>query len=174
MPKPRPVQLTPEQQARAIDGLNEQARTRPAAPVLTGAPKPMSTQTPEREAAKARVRAKLEGRQQMTAREYIANLLHATNTHADAEAILDRFERETPTAARLSAVLDICDREQRNATRWENPIPVPEWVAEVQRAALGDDVRTEEPFPPRGGHDEMCAYVSGMTTRCTCSEGGAS
>jgi hypothetical protein len=33
--------------------------------------------------------------------------------------------------------------------------------------------RTEEPFPPRGGHDELCAYVSGMTTRCTCSEGGA-
>lgn len=33
--------------------------------------------------------------------------------------------------------------------------------------------RTEEPFPPRGGHDETCAYVSGMTTRFTCSEGGA-
>lgn len=32
--------------------------------------------------------------------------------------------------------------------------------------------RTEEPFPPRGGHDETCAYVSGMTTRCTCAEGG--
>jgi hypothetical protein len=35
--------------------------------------------------------------------------------------------------------------------------------------------RTEEPFPPRGGHDATCAYISGMTTRCTCStEGGAS
>ncbi|MFE1109656.1 hypothetical protein ACFW5U_27735 [Streptomyces rochei] len=33
--------------------------------------------------------------------------------------------------------------------------------------------RTEEPFPPRGGHDELCAYVSGMTSRCTCSDGGA-
>jgi hypothetical protein len=29
--------------------------------------------------------------------------------------------------------------------------------------------RTEEPFPPRGGHDATCAYVSGMTTRCTCA-----
>ncbi|WP_328336835.1 hypothetical protein [Streptomyces violaceus] len=30
-------------------------------------------------------------------------------------------------------------------------------------------------FPPRGGHDATCAYVSGMTARCTCStEGGAS
>jgi hypothetical protein len=34
------VQLTPEQQARAIDARNEQARTRPAAPVVKGAPKP--------------------------------------------------------------------------------------------------------------------------------------
>ena len=34
--------------------------------------------------------------------------------------------------------------------------------------------RTEEPFPPNGGHDETCAYVSGMTTRCTCAtEAGA-
>lgn len=33
--------------------------------------------------------------------------------------------------------------------------------------------RTEEPFPPRGGHDELCAYASGMTSRCTCTDGGA-
>jgi len=45
---------------------------------------------------------------------------------------------------RLNRVLDICDREQRNAIRWENPIPVPEWVASVQRAALGDDVKSGE------------------------------
>jgi hypothetical protein len=44
--------------------------------------------------------------------------------------------------SRLDAVLDLCDREQRNAIRWENPIPVPEWVAPVQRAALGDDQRS--------------------------------
>jgi hypothetical protein len=42
---------------------------------------------------------------------------------------------------RLSAVLDLCDREQRHAMRWEEPLPVPEWVASVQRAALGDDKR---------------------------------
>lgn len=45
--------------------------------------------------------------------------------------------------SRLGAVLDICDREQRNAMRWQDPIPVPEWVAPVQRAALGDDKRAE-------------------------------
>lgn len=46
--------------------------------------------------------------------------------------------------ARLSAVLDLCDREERNAMRWANPIPVPEWVAPVQRAALGDDKRSAQ------------------------------
>lgn len=50
--------------------------------------------------------------------------------------------------------------------------------AETREAAMDQHrealytARTEEPFPPRGGHDEMCAYVSGMTTRCTCSEAG--
>lgn len=43
---------------------------------------------------------------------------------------------------------------------------------EQHREAV-DAARTEEPFPPRGGHDAGCAYVSGMTSRCTCSEGGA-
>jgi hypothetical protein len=52
-------------------------------------------------------------------------------------------ERAEKAEARLSAVLDLCDREQRNAMRFENPIPVPEWVAPVQRAALGDDKRSE-------------------------------
>lgn len=102
---------------------------------------PSSSTTPDREAAQARFRAKLEALRNMTAREYLLHMLCATNAHADAEAILDRFERESDTAARLAAVLDICDREQRNAIRWENPIPVPEWVTTVQRAALGDDAR---------------------------------
>ncbi|MGW2721346.1 hypothetical protein [Streptomyces sp. NPDC001492] len=52
-------------------------------------------------------------------------------------------ERAESAEARISAVLDICDREQRNAMRWENPIPVPDWVAPVQRAALGDDKQAE-------------------------------
>ncbi|MFJ7176471.1 hypothetical protein ACIQXA_08685 [Streptomyces massasporeus] len=47
--------------------------------------------------------------------------------------------------------------------------------AETREAAMDDHrealyaARTEEPFPPRGGHDATCAYVSGMTTRCTCA-----
>jgi len=51
-----------------------------------------------------------------------------------------RAERDA-LKARLDRILDICDREQRNAMRWENPLPVPEWVSVVQRAALGDDVK---------------------------------
>ncbi|GGV46254.1 hypothetical protein [Streptomyces spectabilis] len=44
---------------------------------------------------------------------------------------------------------------------------------DVHREALYT-ARTEEPFPPRDGHDALCAYASGMTSRCTCSaEGGA-
>jgi hypothetical protein len=31
--------------------------------------------------------------------------------------------------------------------------------------------RTEEPFPPRGGHGELCAYAGGIGPNCTC--GGA-
>ena len=39
---------------------------------------------------------------------------------------------------RLNRVLDICDREQRDA------ISVPEWVTSVQRAAIGADVKSGE------------------------------
>lgn len=95
---------------------------------------PSSSTTPEREDAKARFRARLEARQQMTAREYLANLLHATNTHADAEAILDTFERQSDTAARLNRVLDVCDAVVRAGDETVD-------VDRVHAAALGDDVR---------------------------------
>lgn len=52
--------------------------------------------------------------------------------------------RAEKAEARVSAVLDLCDREQRNAMRFENPIPVPEWVAPVQKLALGDAKSAEE------------------------------
>ncbi|MFI6560329.1 hypothetical protein [Streptomyces sp. NPDC050534] len=95
---------------------------------------PTSSTTPDREAAKARFRAKLQARQQMTAREYLANLLHATNTHADAEAILDLFERQSDTASRLNRVMDICDKAVRSGDELVD-------VDLVHAAALGDDVR---------------------------------
>lgn len=58
----------------------------------------------DRDAAKARVRAKLDARHQMPAREYIASLLHATRTHAEAEAMLAEVEREAAAKALSDAV----------------------------------------------------------------------
>lgn len=69
-----------------------------------------SSTTADREAAKARVRAKLEARQQTTAREYLASLLHATNTHAEAEEILSRFERTV--RAEVAADFQLAARHQ--------------------------------------------------------------
>jgi hypothetical protein len=96
--------------------------------------------TPQREAA---IRA--------TAKEGAGSLhstLGATVPNEDvlgAFAELDRVRGERDELKqRLSAVLDMCDREQRNAMRWQDPIPVPEWVAPVQRAALGDDPKAGE------------------------------
>lgn len=95
---------------------------------------PSSSTTADREAAKARFRAKLDARRSMTAREYLYHLLCATNTHADAEAILDRFERESGTATRLNRVLDICDSVVRAGDELVD-------VDRVHAAALGDDMR---------------------------------
>jgi hypothetical protein len=73
----------------------------------------------------------------MTAREYLASLLHATHTHADAEAILDTFERQSGTAARLNRVMDICDSVVRAGGETVD-------VDRVHAAALGDDVRKSD------------------------------
>lgn len=37
----------------------------------------------------------------------------------------------------LNAVHDLCDEAKRQAARWENPLPVPEWVTAVEQAADG-------------------------------------
>lgn len=87
--------------------------------------------TPARAEVKARVRAKLDARKQQPARDYLLDVLHATHTHAGAAAVLDRFERESETAARLSAVLDACDEVQRAGEQQVD-------VRRIQRAALGD------------------------------------
>ncbi|MEW9521859.1 hypothetical protein [Streptomyces tubercidicus] len=47
-----------------------------------------------REAAKARVRAKVAAEKALPASERIANMLHATHTHADAQALLAAFRAE--------------------------------------------------------------------------------
>ncbi|MGW7597301.1 hypothetical protein [Streptomyces antimycoticus] len=37
----------------------------------------------------------------------------------------------------LNAVYDLCEQTKKNARRWENPLPVPEWVDAVEQAADG-------------------------------------
>jgi hypothetical protein len=39
---------------------------------------------------------------------------------------------------RLVAVLSLCDAAERGALRWEQPLPVPEWVHQVREAATGE------------------------------------
>lgn len=89
----------------------------------------------EREAAKARFRARLQARRQMASREYLLNMLCATNTHAEAEAILDRFERESETGKRLSRIMDLCDEMERSGVTSGEPFT----VRRVHAIALGDD-----------------------------------
>jgi hypothetical protein len=38
----------------------------------------------------------------------------------------------------LNDVYEVCDQAETRATRWEQPLPVPEWVATVRQAADGE------------------------------------
>ncbi|MFF6847060.1 MULTISPECIES: hypothetical protein [Streptomyces] len=38
----------------------------------------------------------------------------------------------------LNAVYDLCEQAKENAGRWETPLPVPEWVEAVEKAADGE------------------------------------
>lgn len=44
----------------------------------------------------------------------------------------------------LNAVHAACDQAEKDATRWEQPLPVPEWVTVIRAAASGG-VTDEEP-----------------------------
>ncbi|WP_405019586.1 hypothetical protein OHV05_24620 [Kitasatospora sp. NBC_00070] len=49
---------------------------------------------------------------------------------------LDRLRAELEQARQqLDAVLAVCDAAERQATRWEHPLPVPDWVRTVRYAA---------------------------------------
>lgn len=38
----------------------------------------------------------------------------------------------------LNAVFEVCREAETQATRWEDPLPVPEWVSLVRSAAAGE------------------------------------
>lgn len=73
----------------------------------------------------------------------IAVDLENENTRLTAE--LDKYVGKEPTrdeemqylTSCLDAVLAVCDAAEKQATRWENPLPVPEWVETVRKAAEG-------------------------------------
>lgn len=52
-------------------------------------------------------------------------------TGTDVPALLAEVRR---LRAQLDAVTGLCDAAEKQAARWEHPLPVPEWVAEVRRA----------------------------------------
>ncbi|WP_030992183.1 hypothetical protein [Streptomyces sp. NRRL S-1813] len=64
----------------------------------------------------------------------------------DAEAELEKYVGKEPTRDEeaqhvnrcLDAVYHLCEEVKRAAGRWENPLPVPEWVAAVEQAADGN------------------------------------
>ncbi|MFE7954435.1 hypothetical protein [Streptomyces sp. NPDC057413] len=100
----------------------------------------------EEEQDNARLRLALKsaqrGRRQMRARV------------AELEAELAKYVGQEPTIAEemaylsrcLDAVHEVCDDAEKQATRWENPLPVPEWVARVRAAADGLEPRRS--YPP--------------------------
>ncbi|MFD5508953.1 hypothetical protein ACFWIB_14420 [Streptomyces sp. NPDC127051] len=70
---------------------------------------------------------------------------------AELEATLERYVGREPTVAEemaylnrcLNAVHDLCREAEKQATRWEHPLPVPEWVSAVREAA-GPENRLED------------------------------
>ncbi|MGW1122830.1 hypothetical protein ACWD5B_37925 [Streptomyces tanashiensis] len=74
---------------------------------------------------------------------------------AELEAERKKYVGVEPTIAEemaylgrcLDAVRDVCDAAEKQATRWENPLPVPEWVAMIRNATDGVTVNAPA-LPP--------------------------
>lgn len=69
--------------------------------------------------------------------------------------------------AQLRAVLDVCDEAEYAAVRWEEPLPLPAWVAKI-RAAAGVPAYGEYPIK----RFECCDHKHGShpkySDRCSC------
>ncbi|MFF4489489.1 hypothetical protein ACFY0F_23820 [Streptomyces sp. NPDC001544] len=81
----------------------------------------------------------------------LAELAAVRAERDQARAELEKYVGKEPTVAEemeylsrcLNAVRDLCDKTVKQATRWEDPLPVPEWVEQVRQAADGQ--RSEDP-----------------------------
>ncbi|WP_282084088.1 hypothetical protein [Streptomyces tendae] len=83
-------------------------------------------------------------------RDLLAELAAVRAERDQARAELSKYVDKEPTIAEemdyvsrcLNAVRDVCDTAEKQATRWENPLPVPEWVESVRAAANGERADT--------------------------------
>jgi hypothetical protein len=96
----------------------------------------------------------LESAQLLQSPETAAELEKLRAQVAELEAERAKYVGAEPTIAEemaylsrcLDSVLDLCDKAEKQAARWENPLPVPEWVAQVREAAEGLVERAS--YPP--------------------------
>ncbi|MFF5643031.1 hypothetical protein [[Kitasatospora] papulosa] len=85
----------------------------------------------------------------------ITHLKFAVSRVRELESELERYVGKEPTVRdemaylqrSLNAVLELCDSAAAQAARWENPLPVPEWVIAVREAASGE--RLDNPADKR-------------------------
>lgn len=78
-------------------------------------------------------------------REQLAKYVGKEPTLRDEMAYLHRC---------LNAVFNVCRVAEKQALRWENPLPVPEWVSAVRSAAAGE--REDQP-----GDNRRRIYLDG-------------
>ncbi|MBD3549811.1 hypothetical protein [Streptomyces sp. JV180] len=92
-------------------------------------------------------------RRQLEQARRIAVTLEQENARLGAE--LERYVGKEPTVRDemaylqrcLNSVLELCDHAATQATRRENPLPVPEWATAVREAAAGE--RPDNPADKR-------------------------
>ncbi|MEV6854799.1 hypothetical protein AB0M89_13430 [Streptomyces microflavus] len=85
----------------------------------------------------------------------MSDLEQAQARIAELEKELERYVGKEPTVRdemahlqrKLNAVRELCDQAAAQAARWENPLPVPEWVGAVREAA--DSERPDNPADKR-------------------------
>lgn len=83
------------------------------------------------------------------------HLAQARARIAELEAELARYVGKEPTIAQEMAYLSrcffavhqVCDEVEQQAARWEQPLPVPDWVATVRAAATGERETTPAALP---------------------------
>lgn len=115
-------------------------------------------------------------------RRYTEDTAELKRTVDKAEAELKKYVGVEPTVADesayltrcLNAVREVCDTAEKQATRWEQPLPVPEWVATVREAAHGE---RPEPLTPIPLHwDRLVMHPDGseddQTIVCCMTEDG--